>query len=991
MKYKLLMICWALCGLNTMAQQLMPQEIPTPQAASLGKYGNIPMSYYTGRANITIPLYNFTFRGVTLPVYLSYDCSGLQPNSLPGWTGQNWTLNAGGVITRVTQGGFNDEYKYPSTFYFSPGTFYNYFQSCGAIDRLYTNANNYAALLDSVKFKKVDLAPDIFHFNFMGITGRFFLGSDGEWKVDCNQNIEVIFDYNDENNFIEPFISKFPSINTSAKQPKTIKGFLLRDENGNKYYFGGSTNSIEYRTEFFRMSSSEEKVAWTANSWYLTKVTDRHDNVLYELFYNRGAFMAQILNSIEAILVNNNSSWWVYGNYGNSYQYSNSYFPYHIEMNSPLYMSTIRLADGRFLSFEYTSYITTKTLYTTTLYYNINERIQSLCGNNMSNQFFYLQTDVDSIKRYQVKTTPDVRSSDPLSATGIRLLKHIYFSTSNDGNANYSFVYDMGAFPMLKAVRHMDTSSIHGGSNPPAMNQYVFKYYQQDQLPAGHLTTAVDHWGYYNGNSYITPSGSNYDFSNFKQIRNSNSSYAKRGLLKEIIYPTGGSTEFQYESNDYSGCMSADRQTLINTSGYAGGLRISSITDYADSLHSEILQTRTFQYNIPGTSQSSGQLFADPCYYWPDWTPKDANGNYSIHLSYFRSASIVPLSNSFGPHVGYSYVKETLMDGSSILYHYTNIADRKDLRPIYDNNDGAVSPFDVYCERGYGRGKLLRMTIYDGNGLKKRETAYTYRTDNTDSLYVLSSNMCYENNGNSATFAHYNGGIYKLFYPKYDVIQETTTTYFNQDSIVDQRNYNKSDYHLMADYEGWQHQVDIRKLNAEALTRKSDTYYTSYLYPFEESGQVYQNMYRNQFFIPVIKKLHYYNNTLCNMKTTTYNLFSGMILPEFEIEAKNGQESDTLVHYLNYTNRGVPYQYRKKDGTLVTLNWHNNDLYLQGITTGTNHTTSCTYDNRNRVTSITQPNGNVTNYTYDDFGKLTEIKDKYNKFVKKFTYQYQNK
>ena len=71
------------------AQQMELGEIPTPQAASIGKYGDVPMSYYTGQADITIPLYSFTLRDVTLPIYLSYDSSGLQPNCLPGWTGHN--------------------------------------------------------------------------------------------------------------------------------------------------------------------------------------------------------------------------------------------------------------------------------------------------------------------------------------------------------------------------------------------------------------------------------------------------------------------------------------------------------------------------------------------------------------------------------------------------------------------------------------------------------------------------------------------------------------------------------------------------------------------------------------------------------------------------------------------------------------------------------------------------------------------------------------
>lgn len=71
-------------------------EAPTPTTSSLGKYGDIDVSYFTGNPKISIPLYNFNVRGVSLPITLDYDARGVMPNSLPSWVGQNWTLNVGG-------------------------------------------------------------------------------------------------------------------------------------------------------------------------------------------------------------------------------------------------------------------------------------------------------------------------------------------------------------------------------------------------------------------------------------------------------------------------------------------------------------------------------------------------------------------------------------------------------------------------------------------------------------------------------------------------------------------------------------------------------------------------------------------------------------------------------------------------------------------------------------------------------------------------------
>jgi len=45
---------------------------PSPTAASLGKYSDIPVSYHTGVPNISVPLYTVTEGDLQLPISLSY-------------------------------------------------------------------------------------------------------------------------------------------------------------------------------------------------------------------------------------------------------------------------------------------------------------------------------------------------------------------------------------------------------------------------------------------------------------------------------------------------------------------------------------------------------------------------------------------------------------------------------------------------------------------------------------------------------------------------------------------------------------------------------------------------------------------------------------------------------------------------------------------------------------------------------------------------------
>ena len=170
----ILIIVWMLLSIPCLAQQMEPGDIPTPNASDLGRYGEIPVSYYTGRPNVSIPIHTMNIRGLDFPISLQYDASGVLLNSLPGWTGHNWTLLAGGAITRIRQGHY-DEYvpeNQPTARPFS-----NYFHCYG---KLVEHKDSTDSLKHNVLYDRYDYQPDIFTFSFLGKSGRFFLGNDGD-------------------------------------------------------------------------------------------------------------------------------------------------------------------------------------------------------------------------------------------------------------------------------------------------------------------------------------------------------------------------------------------------------------------------------------------------------------------------------------------------------------------------------------------------------------------------------------------------------------------------------------------------------------------------------------------------------------------------------------------------------------------------------------------------------------------------------------------
>ncbi|HYH55193.1 MAG TPA: hypothetical protein VD772_01195, partial [Anseongella sp.] len=92
---------------NTLNYEVMA---PSPTTSGLGRYGEVPVSLFTGIPEISVPIYEIKTRQLSLPVSLSYHAAGLRVEEMASWVGLNWSLNAGGVITRTVRGWPDDHY-----------------------------------------------------------------------------------------------------------------------------------------------------------------------------------------------------------------------------------------------------------------------------------------------------------------------------------------------------------------------------------------------------------------------------------------------------------------------------------------------------------------------------------------------------------------------------------------------------------------------------------------------------------------------------------------------------------------------------------------------------------------------------------------------------------------------------------------------------------------------------------------------------------------
>lgn len=785
---------------------LSKYNIQAPTTRDLGVYGEIPVSLYSGRADVSIPLYNEDGDNYHIGVNLNYDTSGFLMNTLPGWTGHGWSLNPGGVIIRKLNGNYDEEdltsyqkTELPSLINYFNNTLTKYLgnYSLNTVSEYQTTSNPIR-----------DFCPDEFVFNFCGMSGSFFLDNEKNWRVRSEQNIRVVFDIDNQSNYILPFVKKF--FDTSNDMPKTIKGFTLIDDNGTQYIFGGETNAIEYSIPMTTMGVSHKLAQWHANSWYLTKIIDVHGKTLCTYNYERGKFAVQILNNhiVTATLRKESARDWLGGRYTSNQTVSDNgqpgQLPYDFTLSAPVLLKSIQTCSGTDLEFIISIDANDRLKPTTDFYKYFKEDYERRFPNSSqyikkgllmawaesmrfytsetSLYFPYIQIAKDEYKNCLAADAKKNYSieNNPLDNIDFYPLKEII--VKREGNVDKRIVLNYAKSPRL----HLTDVDVFGvrDKKMKRFQHYQLNYYNYDKLDNNYITQNTDYWGYYNGtnNNYKT---------NTSLYKMPNLTCGTYGMLKEIVYPTGGKTVLEYEQNTYSSHLIYDRSRLENdgVNVQTGGLRIKKITNWLNN--NEISNVRSFSYNIKGSSLSSGQALQKPktrYMYYLHYRTNNKKGNFAEDIVTVSSEnSVVPLTNSDGIHVGYSMVTETRNDGSTQEYYYTNFSDYKDeicvkgdLMQSNGNMEeqwGEVLPYDNFSYTGYARGKVKKNIVYDKNKniVKQDEFTYGFLNFNNASgsnyydLYDLLTKdyayvaACFLKYASGNKFYHL-GGLYKLYY-----------------------------------------------------------------------------------------------------------------------------------------------------------------------------------------------------------------------------------
>lgn len=709
-----------------------PINVLSPNAASLGEYGEIPVSPFTGIPNISVPLYTIEDGSTSLPLSLSYYAAGCRPDVHPGWVGTGWSLQAGGVITRTVNDSPDDFDADPSIIPFANqnGFFWRYALLNPTAGDAW-NSSTYLQNLAQNGLYHADTQPDEYSFTYPGGSGKFYLNQTGSWQVDADKPVVVSL-LDGTNQFMTvPFNVAPGSIFNGSSQgfSKTFGGFRITAEDGTIYEFGNSNTAIDYSTNIFNQGDS----GWIADAWYLTKIIYPNNHTV-NLMYEGGPFINQMYitfftnynqttsdqNWFQRIFTLepgcNSSSSPAYGNYFGG------------KLIRPVYLRSIATENTK-VWFDRS--ITTELMYPDDAYL-----YQKQIHNNKSDPWIYYLAPINSQIAVANAFTNLKLKWQKLYAirveqTGIAL-KTFKLTFSDTDAAINTPAYTAATQTRLTLLGVQEFAGDGTGISKPA---YKFDYYNIAGLPP-YLENQNDHWGFFDARYSDVSDPSNY-FA--RREANSDPTVYLRGTLTKITYPTGGVTEFDYGQHAYSQEVGENR-VLVNSSSAnkpAGGLRIKKITSYSlnnpqNKLTKEYFYVRNYTAGADPTQLvSSGIIGGLPKYSFTNYCVPAYNSGVGSTLcqSVFSTQPVIAATlNSQGSYVGYSQVVEKLIDGSYTIHSFSNF----DTSPAYLDQQADIAlqashtPYEPFSSLSAARGRELSTAYYTPTDIRVKRTDITY-------------------------------------------------------------------------------------------------------------------------------------------------------------------------------------------------------------------------------------------------------------------------
>ncbi|MDJ1484198.1 hypothetical protein QNI16_27110 [Cytophagaceae bacterium YF14B1] len=537
------------------ASSSLPTVVPpSPNAASLGVFGNVPISLYTGLPNVTIPIYTIQYRDITLPISLSYHGQGVKVDQEASWVGLNWALMAGGTITRTIRG-------YDDILHYNLRRGYPYLTDEILSQPGWGVPPEDAPGSDFYNQDVADYEPDIFYYNIGGQSGKFIL--DKITSPPAGQKITIKGIPLDAQKISITYYS-----NSTSTVPDNLPGYWeIITADGMKYRF----ETKEFT--FTRRSSGVWYGAADADNNCVSNMSNG------ELYGNRSpdALQEYHIDNIDPTLNCKQVGAWQLDQIS-SPTGATVEFIYDMTTNyaslSPL-MRDERNGGG----FDVISGNGTET---TTSQLITKERLlkEIHFGDGKIEFITENRADIGYLGTFTIPSGYTFTPSVPQRLKQIKITATN--RTLNLANTVFNKVFELkyGYFNQGKAQEYLRLKLTEVIENTEKRHQFF--YDERMPLPSKN-SFDKDHWGYYNGpwNNYsntltqiplmryqapnsgsatiLNPSRRGADVFTIRSVDQGVTDsdgkkdypYMKAGILTKIIYPTGGSTSFNFEPNTY--------------------------------------------------------------------------------------------------------------------------------------------------------------------------------------------------------------------------------------------------------------------------------------------------------------------------------------------------------------------------------------------------------------------------------------------------------
>jgi YD repeat-containing protein len=870
---------------------------PSATPASLAKYIDNPVSFYTGVPDIKIPLWTINLKKYKLPIQLSYHAGGVKVEEEASPVGLNWSLAAGGVITRAVRD-IPDDYNKGETIkmeddrpfdipvagnYPRLGRFWSGKYEVLRDFNSESTDNSYAwTNLDRIKsnytqprngmFGMNDLEPDIFYFNFGNKSGKFV------FDVEGNIQTVALIPYQD--------LKITHTLDANGK----IASFTIVDNDGTEYLFS-SVETLQRISESTMYSLGEHlnpdgslntggpsmstTITVFNSSWFLTSIKTIYDETV------TFSYVDERLSQRDGPTVGRST-----GKYPNGAPY---------------------LVDNYYTTSMSTSFT--------------RKRISKIETNNEIVTFYATLGRDDMVNDARAITAVDVVKKSTGKTIKSFLLNYTYFTSPAAEAANVGAGLKVTAEYIASTYNRLRLDRItESGDDDKSIPPYVFQYDVSSQLP-NRFSMQQDVWGYFNGaisNTTLIPTVYQYASLNgsdrfrvYKPCytiagekihpaadRMPSPTKMTAGTLVGITYPTGGRVAYEYEPNTFR---------YENCNYIGGGIRIKSIKNYRQASDVSPALTRSYQYDNPDGS-TNGRIISLPVFAEPDLA-NTKYYSYSRSMLGLTSGSAVGyrkvIERSGGSNNGYTVYEYSMpaifgesTDQEYGLFNVSKVKWIDNIPPTNSNehneflavkNDHHLSPntapFPPNPDYDWNRGRLLKQSFFDSAGTLKSETIHTYNiydgsntTKRKKVFGLVFSSLLYD-------LVIYNS---VLIYSKYEyltnmanVLTSTTTKNYSSAGVISStESYN---------YAGVGHMNMTEKTT---YTSKGDKLITKYKFPFDYSANSPQMIpkaltamaSRNLISVPLeVMNYKEVNNQrqLLSAQFTEYNVYSNkFILPQ---------------------------------------------------------------------------------------------------------------